>query len=220
MWKHWKRCPFLCSIFILFFLLFIIGINTGDGFTKEETLAYISSPVWERTFNPTLTEFSETEDIILNAKELETDNPISVSPTPTPREQTTEVPKVPTPSSICTSEPTKKGVTKFKKYTPKKIDSPFYSDVGMTALTTVYEYQKVGDFYFKDAASIGDSRMLGMYDYTALKEQADFFCESGFSLYRWTQGEKITWKNQNKKVDLESVMKNNSYKKIYYDRYE
>lgn len=220
MWNRLKRCPFLCCVFVLFILLSVIGINKGDDLTKEEVLAYIiASPLWERTFDDTIDdtiiESSQTEDIVSNEKKPETE---TLSPTPfmaTSRKQPSKITKVLTPSSICTEKPIKKGETKFKTYTPRKIDSPFYSDAGMTALTTDYDYKKVGNSYFKDAAFIGDSRMLGVYDYTSLKKQADFFCENGFSLYRWTQGEKILWQNKNKKVDLETVMKSNNYKKVY-----
>lgn len=213
MWELWKRCPFLCCVISLFFLLCIIGWNKGDGLKKEDLVAYVDTPLWERAFDVTLIKSSQTENACLG-------NNISEKETPMPSaavqcEQKAVTVKVSTPSSLCTDVPSKKGITRFETYVPKNINSPYYSDPGMTALTTDYEYQRVDNSYFEDAAFIGDSRMLGIYDYTSLKEQADFFCESGFSLFQWTRGAKVTWKNKNKKVDLENIMKNNSYKKVY-----
>lgn len=216
--KIWKGCPFLCCILILFFLLCIAGFQKGDGLKKEDMVAYIDTPLWERVFDVTLIESSKTDDIFSSDNEsnvTEIETPTPVPPTATPCEQKPAPTKVPTPSSVCTSAPPKKGITRFVTYAPKKINSPYYSDAGMTALTTEYNYKKVGNSYFKDAAFIGDSRMLGIHDYTSLKEQADFFCESGFSLFQWTRGAKVTWKNKNQKIDLENVMKNNHYKKVY-----
>lgn len=107
------------------------------------------------------------------------------------------------------------GVTKFEKYKPVKIDSPFYTDRGKTALTTEYNYGKVDDKYFSDAAFIGDSRMLGLCDYSGLKDKTDFYCETGFSLYKWTKGATITFQNTGKSVDLKSALKKKTYGKVY-----
>lgn len=107
------------------------------------------------------------------------------------------------------------GVTKFQEYKPEKINSPYYTDRGKTALTTEYKYEKVDDSYFSDAAFIGDSRTLGLYDYSGWNKKADFYCESGFSLFQWTRGEKVTFQNTGKKVNLKSALKNKKYGKVY-----
>lgn len=245
MWNFMKRCPFLCCVTILFLALCIIGINKGDGITKEDALAYVNQPFWQRAFDDTLTdtvqfeeeymvneENAEQEDAgrkddtkIQNDTEVKNETETKEkgkgkenkenSTTSSPAAKPTTANPNATGSAVSTKTPNKKGTTTFKKYKPKNIQSPYYSDVGMTAMTTDYPYKKVDDSYFKDAAFIGDSRMLGLHDYTSLKEQADFFCESGFSLFQWTRGEKVTWKNKNQKVDLETIMKNNTYKKVY-----
>lgn len=207
MWNKFKQCPFLCCLLLLFFVLTVAGVIKGDGLTKEEALAYVSKPLWERAFDDEVVQNPESDDEI-KKEEIES-TPIITTSEPQVAETASAT------KAAITAEPMKKGQTKFETYKPQKVDSPYYSDVGMIALTTEYDYKKVKDSYFKDAAFIGDSRMMGLYDYTDLKKQADFFCEGGFSLYQWTRGQQITWKNKNKKVDLESIMKKNTYKKVY-----
>lgn len=108
------------------------------------------------------------------------------------------------------------GVTKFDKYTPVKINSPYYSDRGKTPLTTEYKYsKKAGKSYFKDAMFIGDSRMVAFYDYLDLKDTADFYCQDGYALYDWVRGKSILCKNTNRAENLNQVLQNKKYGKVY-----
>lgn len=108
------------------------------------------------------------------------------------------------------------GVTKFDKYTPVKVNSPYYSDRGKTPLTTEYTYsKKVGKSYFKDAMFIGDSRMVAFYDYLDLKDTADFYCQDGYALYDWVRGKSILCKNTNRAENLNQVLQNKKYGKVY-----
>ncbi|MCR5033741.1 MAG: hypothetical protein K6A92_12900 [Lachnospiraceae bacterium] len=109
----------------------------------------------------------------------------------------------------------KPGVTAFVSYEPVETDSRYYTDRGQIALTTEYPYETVGDDYFADAAFIGDSRTLGLHDYSGWKDTADFYCENGFSIYRWTKGEKVTLQSTGKKVDLTQALQEKKYGKIY-----
>ncbi len=107
------------------------------------------------------------------------------------------------------------GVTSFVSYDPVRTDSPYFTDRGQIALTTEYPYDTVEDDYFADAAFIGDSRTLGLHDYSGWKDSADFYCENGFSIYRWTKGEKVTWQNTGRDVDLTQALGRKKYGKIY-----
>lgn len=109
----------------------------------------------------------------------------------------------------------KAGVTKFTTYKPVKVTSPYYTDRGKIPLTTEYSYETVSDTYFSDAAFIGDSRTLGLYDYSGWGQIADFYCESGFSLYQWTRGATVTCQNTGKKVDLKKALQSKTYGKVY-----
>ena len=107
------------------------------------------------------------------------------------------------------------GETSFTTYEPVKIKSKYYEDAGKTAHTTTYPYREVGNDYFADAAFIGDSRMLGLHDYAGWQDSADFFCDNGFSVYKWAKdGEAVDQKN-GKKVNLQKALSERKYGKIY-----
>lgn len=110
---------------------------------------------------------------------------------------------------------TSEGVTRFVKYEPIEVNSPYYTDCGLLALTTEYDYTTVDDSYFEDAAFVGDSRMLGLFDYAGWEKMADFYCESGFSIYQWENGAEVTFQNIGRKVDLKKAMSGKNYGKIY-----
>lgn len=107
------------------------------------------------------------------------------------------------------------GVTKFVSYTPVKVSSRYYKDAGKTALTTEYPYSEVKADYFSDALFIGDSRTLGLHDYSGWKDKADFFCDNGFSAYQWVKDGKAVNQKTGKTVDLQSAISGKKYGKIY-----
>ncbi|MBD5516381.1 MAG: hypothetical protein HDR06_17515 [Lachnospiraceae bacterium] len=106
-----------------------------------------------------------------------------------------------------------KGITKFEIYDPQEIDSIYYSDAGKIALTTEYPYTKENIGYFHDAAFLGDSRTLGISDYAGL-EEADFYCDSGMMIFKLLE-EKVTYQKTGEKVDLNQVLQEKQYGKIY-----
>ena len=107
-----------------------------------------------------------------------------------------------------------KGVTRFQTYVPQEIDSYYYSDAGKIALTTEYPYRKENTSYFNDAAFLGDSRTLGISDYAGLDE-ADFYCDSGMTIYKILEPEGVTYQKTGSKVDLSQVLAAKRYGKIY-----
>lgn len=111
-------------------------------------------------------------------------------------------------------EDTEKGVTKFLPYTPLEIESRYYSDAGKIALTTEYPYTIANDSYFNDAAFLGDSRTLGIYDYVGL-EGADFFCDNGMTIFKLLKDDGVTEQGTGHKVDLKQVLQERHYGKIY-----
>lgn len=106
-----------------------------------------------------------------------------------------------------------KGITKFEIYDPQEIDSIYYSDAGKVALTTEYPYTKENIGYFHDAAFLGDSRTLGISDYAGL-EEADFYCDSGMMIFKLLE-DKVTYQKTGDKVDLNQVLQEKQYGKIY-----
>ena len=107
------------------------------------------------------------------------------------------------------------GVTKFVTYTPVKVSSRYYKDAGRTALTTEYPYSEADADYFSDAMFIGDSRTLGLHDYSGWKDKADFFCDNGFSVYKWVKDGEAVNQKTGKTVDLQTAISGKKYGKIY-----
>ncbi len=111
-------------------------------------------------------------------------------------------------------EEMEKGVTRFLPYEPLETDSRYYSDAGKIALTTEYPYTLANDSYFNDAAFLGDSRTLGIYDYVGL-DGADFFCDNGMTIFKLLKDEGVTEQGTGQKVDLKKVLQERQYGKIY-----
>ena len=66
--------------------------------------------------------------------------------------------------------------------------------------------------YFKDALFIGDSRTVGLKQYSSIKE-ATYFADIGMQSFNVLNKElDVPGKG---KTNLENLLKNNSYKKIY-----
>ena len=99
-------------------------------------------------------------------------------------------------------------------YEPKEIDSRYYSDPGRVALDTPADYVSVDDDYYDDACFIGDSRMVGIYDYSGW-DKADFYCDNGYCVYNYKGGKTVLCQNNGKKYTLEEAMDRKQYGKIY-----
>ncbi len=106
-----------------------------------------------------------------------------------------------------------KGITNFVFYEPTPTDSRYYKDAGKVALTTEYPYAKENIGYFDDAAFLGDSRTLGISDYAGLDE-ADFYCDSGMTIFKILE-EEVTYQKTGSKVLMPEVLQNKKYGKIY-----
>ena len=67
----------------------------------------------------------------------------------------------------------------------------------------------VDESYFDDALFIGDSRTVGLHDYTDLSEHADFLCKTSLTIY------KVLDENFKGMGTVEEVLKKKQYGKIY-----
>lgn len=102
----------------------------------------------------------------------------------------------------------------YISYDKKDTDSPWYTDPGKIPLTTEYEYQEVENDYFDDAVFIGDSRIVGMNDYSGLTN-ATFFAKTGLTVYNLLDDEFVKDPSTGKNVSVSYMMQNYKYKKIY-----
>ena len=102
----------------------------------------------------------------------------------------------------------------YISYEKKETDSPWYTDPGKIPLTTEYDYQKVKEDYFDDAVFIGDSRIVGMNDYSGLTN-ATFFAKTGLTVYNLLDDEFVKDPSTGKNVSVSYMMQHYSYGKIY-----
>lgn len=111
-------------------------------------------------------------------------------------------------------EKEKKGITRFEFYEPQEIESYYYSDAGKIAYTTEYPYTIENISYFNDALFLGDSRTLGISDYAGLDE-ADFYCDSGMTIFKLLEPGGVTYQKTGKKEDVSQVLQQKHYGKVY-----
>lgn len=88
------------------------------------------------------------------------------------------------------------------------ISADIYGDVGVQYAAT-YEFVPVEESYFDDVLFIGDSRTVGLRDYTDLSEHADFMCETSLTIY------KVMEERFKGMGTVEEVLKAKNYGKIY-----
>lgn len=88
------------------------------------------------------------------------------------------------------------------------ISADIYGDAGVKRAAE-YEFSQVDESYFDDALFIGDSRTVGLRDYTDLSEHADFYCETSLTI------QKIMEENFPGLGTVEEALSNKEYGKIY-----
>lgn len=139
---------------------------------------------------------------------------MSQTPVKSPEpEQTPEPTAVPTPTP--TPEPTP---TPFERMEPLRettheeylnhVSADIYGDAGVVRAAG-YEFVTVGEEYFDDALFIGDSRIVGLRDYTTLKEHGDFYCETALTIH------KVLKQEFKGKGTVQEALAKRDYGKIY-----
>ncbi|MCH5280427.1 MAG: acylhydrolase [Lachnospiraceae bacterium] len=72
----------------------------------------------------------------------------------------------------------------------------------------------VDESYFDDAAFIGDSRTVGLYDYAGL-DNTDFYASSGLTIYKLFEDPDGKFKDGNWTENIEEALERESYGKVY-----
>lgn len=88
------------------------------------------------------------------------------------------------------------------------ISADIYGEAGVQRAAE-YTFEPVDLTWFDDALFIGDSRTVGLRDYTDLAEHADFYCETSLTIY------KVMEKEFKGKGTILEALKKKDYKKIY-----
>ncbi len=142
------------------------------------------------------------------------------TPTPVPTPVPTPISASPSPVPTGTPMPTPEPTPKYPegRYEPLRestydeyinhISADIYGDMGVLRAKE-YEFSKVDETYFDDALFIGDSRTVGLRDYTDLSDHADFLCETSLTI---AKAMKSDYKG---KGTVESFLNKNEYGKVY-----
>lgn len=75
-----------------------------------------------------------------------------------------------------------------------------------------YEFTRVEESYFDDAVFIGDSRTVGLKDYSGW-DQPTYYCSIGLNIYKMFDAEVVEEDDQ--KISIEKALKKHQFKKVY-----
>ena len=175
----------------------------AEALERANKEAYLLSKKEESMQEPVPAAIGEAQDTVMPDTE-----PIQASPSaaPTASAMPTESPQpTATPSYIPRYEPLREST--YDEYI-SHISADIFGDAGVN-FAAEYEFSKVDETYFDDALFIGDSRTVGLRDYTDLKEHADFLCETSLTVMK-------TLKSDFKGAGtVEDALLNKNYGKIY-----
>lgn len=77
--------------------------------------------------------------------------------------------------------------------------------------------QTVEDDYFSDAVFIGDSRMVGMYEYGNLMDISTFYVSKGLTIFKIFDSEIVEVPDERGKITVEEALSENQFAKIYLE---
>lgn len=76
-------------------------------------------------------------------------------------------------------------------------------------------FGRVEDDYFGDALFLGDSRVVGMYEYGGLGDIATFYASTGMTIYKLFNAAIVELPGQDEKITVEEALQQQSFGKIY-----
>lgn len=230
-----KKRPLIILLIASFCLFTLIGLAGYKNIYALEEQNFLSTPFLSRVFTGINNEhypwdlFSKEKRLIakdealkvkeeeermkLRALELEEEERLKALATPTPTP--TKAPLVTAPPTP-TPEPTPKypegryeplSETTYDEYLAH-ISADIYGDMGVLRAAE-YEFDEVDITYFDDALFIGDSRTVGLRNYSELSEHADFLCSTSLTIWDVL---KTDFKGAG---TLDSFLDRNEYSKIY-----
>lgn len=217
--KYLKQAPLFLLIVSTATLLTVIAVAGKSNIYKEQNYDPVKHPILTLVFTGMNEEIYPWQMFDMTAKETitvveEEVQEIAVSETPSPTAELTEASSMaaaveptmePTPKPYVRPTPMRESTQEEYK---NHISADIYGDVG-TQMAAQYEFQTVDESYFDDALFIGDSRTVGLHDYTDLSEHADFLCETSLTVY------KVMEESFPGQGTVEEVLLKGDYGKIY-----
>ena len=234
--KFIKQSPLFLLLLVSGFLLTLIAIVGKDNIYDEQEYDPLKAPLLSVVFTginenlypwQLLQSKEETEVMaeIESGAEDESNEPAAGSPEVTKAEPSPEASLKPSaapsssPAAVPTNAPDPTPVpygeerpAPLRESTEEEylnhISADIYGDVGIMKAAT-YDFVTVDESYFDDALFIGDSRTVGLRDYTDLSEHADFYCETSLTIY------KVMEENFKGLGTIEEALGAKDYGKIY-----
>ena len=234
--KFIKQSPLFLLLLVSGFLLTLIAIVGKDNIYDEQEYDPLKAPLLSVVFTginenlypwQLLQSKEETEVMaeIGSGAEDESNEPAAGSPEVTKAEPSPEASLKPSaapsssPAAVPTNAPDPTPVpygeerpAPLRESTEEEylnhISADIYGDVGILKAAT-YDFVTVDESYFDDALFIGDSRTVGLRDYTDLSEHADFYCETSLTIY------KVMEENFKGLGTIEEALGAKDYGKIY-----
>lgn len=84
-----------------------------------------------------------------------------------------------------------------------------------TETAVTYGFREVTEDYFDDAAFIGDSRTVGLFEYGGLEERADFFAKISLTIYDVFTEPVAKDEETGDKITVEEALRKKQYGKVY-----
>ena len=78
-----------------------------------------------------------------------------------------------------------------------------------------YEFCTVTEDYFNDAAFIGDSRTVGLFEYGGIEDRADFYAKISLTIYNVFTEQLAREEGTGKKITAEEALTKKQYGKVY-----
>ena len=234
--KFIKQSPLFLLLLVSGFLLTLIAIVGKNNIYDEQEYDPLKAPLLSVVFTginenlypwQLLQSKEETEVMaeIESGAEDESNEPAAGSPEVTKAEPSPEASLKPSaapsssPAAVPTNAPDPTPVpygeerpAPLRESTEEEylnhISADIYGDVGILKAAT-YDFVTVDESYFDDALFIGDSRTVGLRDYTDLSEHADFYCETSLTIY------KVMEENFKGLGTIEEALGAKDYGKIY-----
>ena len=232
--KFIKKCPVFILLISIGLLLTIIGAAGRKNIYTDQEYDPLTRPVLSVVFTAlndsiypwqifsyeskeVMAQEEESTDKIAGMGETE-EGQNSIGVDGGSEEDGQDVVLMPSPEPSPTPEPTPEPEMPLGRLEPLRestreeylnhISADIYGDAGVIRAAE-YEFDTVDESYFDDALFIGDSRTVGLRDYTDLSEHADFYCETSLTIY------KVMEENFDGQGTVEEALKNKDYGKIY-----
>lgn len=218
--KFIKKCPVFVLLIATGLFFTIIGICGKSNIYAEQEYDPLTAPIMSVMFTAINDEIYPWQIFEYRDREVMAQGTVPLaSPKPTNAPSPTSAPSptnVPSPTN--TPAPEAEEETPLERLEPLRestyeeyinhISADIYGDAGVLR-AAAYEFVTVDESYFDDALFIGDSRTVGLRDYTDLSEHADFYCETSLTIYKVMEEE---YKGLG---TLQEALENKDYGKIY-----